>query len=87
LKAISAEYEGNFISFGLEPEADFYASDILLDGETNFKINHKGSAVPIWLKNGTKEGVFSALATAACGITFGLNMVEISQALKKYQAS
>lgn len=72
------------MTFGFEEEADFQASDIKLNGNTNFKINYQGKVVPVWLE-GTcdKEKILAGLATAAVGTVFGLNLVEISQALKE----
>lgn len=74
------------IYFGFSEKAEIFVSDIKLNHGTNFKINYKGSVVPFWLENTFgKEQIYGALATAAVGITFGLNLVEISQSLKKYQ--
>lgn len=79
------------LSFGFQEGADFQATDIKLNNGTNFKINYKGSIVPVWLaptpKFGVgvgKEQIYSALAATAVGTIFGLNLVEISQALKNY---
>lgn len=52
---------------------------------TNFKINYGGNIVPFWLeKLFGKEQIYSALAASVIGTIFGLNLVEISQALKNY---
>jgi len=74
------------LTFGLQEGADFRASDIHINSGTNFKINYKGSIVPVWLK-GTlgEEQVYDALAVDSVGIIFGLNFVEISEALKNYE--
>jgi UDP-N-acetylmuramoyl-tripeptide--D-alanyl-D-alanine ligase len=75
------------LTFGFQVEADFQASDIKLNTGTNFKINYKGNIVPIWLeKLFGKEQIYAALAAIAVGTIFGLNLVEISQALKSYQS-
>ncbi len=74
------------LTFGFQKNADFRASDILLNGGTNFKINHKGNIIPFWLeKVFGKEQIYAALVAASAGIIFGLNLVQISQALKNYQ--
>lgn len=87
VKAIEDETNLNEITFGFQERADFQATDVKLNGGTNFKINHKGNIVPVWLdKIFGKEQIYSALAAAAVGTVFGLNLVQISQALKKYQA-
>ncbi len=82
-KGIRDEINAKTFSFGLQEKADFFASDIKINGSTNFKVNHHGNIVPIWLE-GTcdKEQIYSALAAIAVGTIFGLNLVEISQALK-----
>ncbi len=72
------------LTFGFQPGADFQASDLKQNGHSyiNFKINHKGSIVPFWLEkySGQKQ-IYAALAAAAVGTIFELNLVEISQAL------
>lgn len=87
------------LTFGFKEGADFRATDINVSGRdassasvagepvlgTNFKINHKGNTVPVWLE-GTcgKEQIYSALAAACVATIFDLNLIEISQALKNY---
>ena len=74
------------LTFGFQQRADFQISDIRLNGGTNFKINHKGNIVPFWLERlFGKEHIYAALASTAVGAMFGLNLVQISQALKSYQ--
>lgn len=75
--------------FGFGARADILASDIVLtqfpDAGTNFKINYKGKTVPVWLeKLFGKEHMYAALAATAVGEILGLNLVEISSALKRY---
>lgn len=71
------------LTFGLGEEADFTASDIKINGGTNFKINYGGNIVPVWLEErADKEQIRSILAAASVGTVLGLNLVEISQALK-----
>ena len=54
------------------------------NGGTNFKINYQGKIVPVWLEGSpTREEIYSVLAASAIGVLLGLNLVEISQALKK----
>lgn len=73
----------SFLTFGFDERADFSASDIKINGGINFKINYKGNIVPIWLEQSKgEEQIPAALAAAAIGTIFGLNLVEISQALK-----
>jgi len=74
------------LTFGFQQGADFQVSDLRQNGcgYLNFKINHKGSIVPFWLeKYSGKEQIYAALTAIAVGTIFGLNLVEISQALKR----
>lgn len=78
------------LTFGFEAPADIQATDVFLtqlpDAGTNFKINYQGNIVPVWLKNiFGKEHIYAALAGVAAGEILGLNLVEISAALKSYQ--
>ncbi len=73
-------------TFGFQKQADFSVNDLRLDQGVNFKINYKGNIVPIWLeKIFGKKQIYAALAASAVGTTLGLNLVQISQALKTYQ--
>jgi len=75
------------LTFGFQERADLRASDIKINGGTNFKINYKGNIVPVWLERlFGKEQIYSALAGVGIGIIFDLNLVEISQALKDYKS-
>ena len=75
------------LTFGFQDGADFQATDIKLNGDTNFKINYKGSIVPAWLRGiADQNQIYSALTAAAVGTILGLNLVEVSQALKSYQS-
>ncbi len=75
------------LNFGFQERADLRASDIKINGGTNFKINYKGNIVPVWLERlFGKEQIYSALAGVGIGIIFDLNLVEISQALKDYKS-
>ena len=78
----------NSLTFGLSEKADIQASDIKVNGGTNFKIIYKGNIVPIWLgKIADKEQIYATLAAVSVGAIFGLNLVETSQALKNFRTS
>lgn len=86
LKEMREDAELKKYTFGFREEADFYASDIKINGGLNFKINYKGNTVPVWLESSfNKEHIYAALAASAVGEVLDLNLVEISQALKDYQ--
>lgn len=78
------------LNFGFGARAEIQATDVFLtqlpDLGTNFKINYEGNIVPVWLKNlFGKEHIYAALSAVAVGEVLGLNLVEISSALKLYQ--
>ncbi len=76
------------LTFGFQEGADFKASDIHINTGINFKINYKGNIIPVWLKKTSTSGgeqIYSALAANSVGIIFGLNFIEISEALKNYR--
>lgn len=99
VREIKKKSRAHPLTLGFQENADFRATDIVLTETpltsaetgisigTNFKINYDGNIVPVWLeKLFGKEQIYSALAAAAAGIIFDLNLVEISQALKNYQS-
>ena len=84
-REIKEETQAPALTFGFQKGADFLATDIKENRGTNFKINYEGNIVPCWLENlFGKEQIYSALAAIACGVIFDLNLVDISQSLKKY---
>ncbi len=86
VREITEETNVFALTFGFQEGADFQSTDLRLNKGVNFKINYRGNIVPIWLDSlFGKEQIYSALAAAACGIIFDLNLVEISQALKFYK--
>lgn len=75
------------LTFGFQKEADFQATDIKLNGGTNFKLNYHGNIVPVWLDYlFGKEQIYSALSAISVGISLNLNLVETSQTLKFYKS-
>ncbi|MDD2696634.1 MAG: Mur ligase family protein [Candidatus Pacebacteria bacterium] len=75
------------VTFGFKEGADFQATDLKQNGGTNFKVNYQGKIVPIWLqKRAEEKEIYSVLTTVAVSTIFGLNLVEISQALKNYES-
>ncbi|MFA5024452.1 MAG: UDP-N-acetylmuramoyl-tripeptide--D-alanyl-D-alanine ligase [Patescibacteria group bacterium] len=81
------------ITYGLKLGANLQAQDIVYnytkDGYEfnglNFKLNYNGSIVPVVMKNVMSEtALYAALAAAACGLYFEMNLVEIAQALSEF---
>lgn len=57
------------------------------DFVVNFKLEYQGSFVPVRLNKVLgKQQAYAAAAAAAVGLYFGLNLVEISNALRKYRS-
>lgn len=87
VREIRTESKAHILTFGFQEGPDFKAADTKLNGGTNFKIHQDGSIVPVWLEEVFgKEQIYAALAAAAVGKIFGLNLVEVSRALKNYKS-
>ena len=78
-------------TFGQSKEADIYISHIKISTKDNiigmsFKLNNKGSEIPIFLPNvlGWQHAQATAAATAV-GLSLGMNLVEIGKSLRNYQ--
>lgn len=85
------------ITFGLSEQADVRAIEVNLDQEAEeggilirglkFKVNYAGSVIPMFLSGAVaRSQVYVTLAAIAVGITFDLNLIEITETLKKYQS-
>jgi UDP-N-acetylmuramate-alanine ligase len=85
LRQTIPEFDKKSLTFGFGEGSDIMVSDIL---ENNFKINYQGSTVPVWIENiSDKDRIYAALAAALCGVKLGMNLIEISQALKSFSAT
>lgn len=79
------------MSYGFDPNASLYASDFHLLKQddswgANFKVHFEGTVVPFFLPKALGQpAVYAALGAAAVGISFGLNMVEVSESLRKFK--
>ncbi|MEK9183213.1 MAG: UDP-N-acetylmuramoyl-tripeptide--D-alanyl-D-alanine ligase [Patescibacteria group bacterium] len=90
-----AKTEAETITFGFGDKATVRAVNFNIIQEVekefldttgvNFKIQYGGSVVPIFLPEvvGTQH-VYAALAAAAVGLNYGLNLVEVSERLRFY---
>jgi UDP-N-acetylmuramoyl-tripeptide--D-alanyl-D-alanine ligase len=91
-KKIMQDSKVKVISYGFDEKAQMRASDVVYsyaqNGENNlrginFKFLYKGSVTPAILPCFiSRANVFSALAAAAVGVVYDMNMLEISEALK-----
>jgi len=86
-----------FIQYGFDQGADIKIFNFQFsppagglkkgDFGISFKLDYQGSVVPVKLNKVLgKQQVYAAAAAAAVGLNFGLNLVEISTALRKYRA-
>lgn len=94
IKSLSRETKVKILTYGLDGEAEISAQEIKLifnqlnktaELGMNFKLVSQNTFVPVFLsKVISQAGVYAALAGAALGLIKNFNLVEISQALKKY---
>ena len=79
-------------TFGFGDAADMRATDIFFNYSEekeirglSFKLNYKGTTLPVRLNNVlAKHQIYSALIAAAVGVEFGMNLVEISGLLASF---
>lgn len=85
-KKIKSNENHKVLKFGFEDFADFKASDLNETNDSvNFKINHKGSFVPIWLSSNLdgKERAYAALSAICVSNILGINIIQAASNLKK----
>ncbi|MEK7203783.1 MAG: UDP-N-acetylmuramoyl-tripeptide--D-alanyl-D-alanine ligase [Patescibacteria group bacterium] len=82
------------MTFGFDPHASVKASDARFFIEEikeaaagiSFKLNYEGKSVPFRLPNALgRHQIYAALAAAAVGIHFGMNLIEIAEALEQLE--
>lgn len=93
VKKMIKKTDAEILSYGYSDEAEVKAIDFAEQGEgwdiqgIKFKIQYKGSVVPVFLPGVVgKHQINSALIGAAVGLAMGMNLIQISEGLKKYQA-
>ena len=81
------------MTYGLKPGANLQAQDIVYNltksnyelSGINFKLNYNGAIVPVLMPNVmSATALYAALAGAALGLYFEMNLVEIAQALHDF---
>lgn len=96
---VRGETEAHVMGYGFSDEAQIRASDVIMSGQSfdarmdiaqmkgvSFKMHFQGSSVPVMIpKVLGKQHIFAALAASALGVIFEMNLIEISESLKKYQ--
>ncbi len=92
VKEMAEFSKARIISYGLK-EADLKAQDIIYNftrgryelSGINFKLNNGESIVPVFMHNIMSEpAIYAALAAAAVGLYFKMNLVEIASALSDF---
>ncbi len=87
--------KAHVITYGLKPEADVKAEFIHLmyegEGESKkptgltFKLSFEGTSLPVRLEGVLGEHqIYPALAAAAVGLKFGINLVQVAEALPRF---
>lgn len=97
-RQMASEIKYKFITFGRENGAMIQAQDLKFnftsEGEVNrfqslgmtFKLQYKGSVVPMSLPNVISyAAVYAVLSAAAVGVHYNFNLVEISSALASFK--
>lgn len=81
------------LTYGLQAGANLQAQDIIFNftrgnyelAGVNFKLNYNGSIVPVFMSHiVTETALYAALAGAAVGLHFGLNLVDVAKALADF---
>jgi len=92
IKACAENTRAQIISYGFG-DADVRALDLTELNEQKeliglkFKIQHKGNAVPGFMPGVIgAHGLYAGLAATGVGLAFGLNLIQVSEGLKKYRA-
>ena len=93
VKKFTSRLKAKTISFGSSRAADIRASNIILDsqeikgengiGGLSFKLSYKNSILPVRLPYIlAQHQIYAALAAAACGIIFDINLVNVAEILR-----
>ncbi|OGI24956.1 MAG: hypothetical protein A3J76_03915 [Candidatus Moranbacteria bacterium RBG_13_45_13] len=82
-----AQVRASDIFFGYEKVEDYHGANIDKIRGISFKLSYEGATMPVRLGHSVGHPqIYSALAAAAVGVHFGMNLLEISEALKNFQA-
>lgn len=79
--------KGKTITYGIENEADVMAKNIRFEhfGETKFDLQTPNGTIEVIFPLNGKHNILNALAASAVGLTFGMSVEEIAEALKTVQ--
>lgn len=99
VKSLKEKIKCESLTYGFNSDVDVRAIELdinnsIISGKKasikgiNFKVQYKGTIVPIFLPNALgKQHIYAALAAIAVGVANGLNLVEISEGLRKYKVA
>jgi len=81
------------LTYGFDAKADIRAQEVIFSFDknkvvqgTSFKLTYHGSSVPVFLPGVLgNSAVYAVLAGATVGIIQGMNLIDISQALREYK--
>lgn len=83
----NADAQASDIFFGYEKSKDHHGGDISKIKGVSFKLSYDGATVPVRLMRSVgRPQIYAVLAAAAVSVHFGMNLLEISEALKDFQA-
>jgi len=96
-KQISEKSKARVLTFGFKPGASLQAQELVFSFEKNkeaasllgisFKLAYKGSFVPVLLPEVIGyNAIYAALAASAVGVAMEMNLVEIAEALRKFNS-
>ncbi|MDD2257886.1 UDP-N-acetylmuramoyl-tripeptide--D-alanyl-D-alanine ligase [Candidatus Falkowbacteria bacterium] len=92
-REMAALSRARVLTYGLDEKVDLRAQDIVYNFEKgdydlsgiHFKLSYDGAIVPVFMKNVLSEpALYAALAGAAVGLYFKLNLVNIAAALSNF---
>lgn len=94
VRTLKEETKAKVVTFGFQDKADIWADNIDFSTEQIngipkgfvYKLHYKQDVVPVRLPYVFgKHQIYATLAATACGLTLDMNLVEISQNLKKFK--
>ncbi|MFA5029301.1 MAG: UDP-N-acetylmuramoyl-tripeptide--D-alanyl-D-alanine ligase [Patescibacteria group bacterium] len=95
VRQMAEETKARIMTYGiLEKDTSIRASEIIISQNNqeeiaglSFKLSYRGSTVPVFLPNILGEHlIYAALAAAAIGLVYEMNLLEISEALRLFKA-
>lgn len=98
VRKVKNETKAQVVTYGFSEDASVHAHDLMISGQpfgektdlgnirgVSFKVRWQGSNVPVMLPNVLgRQQVSAALAAIALGLLFDMNLVEISESLRRY---